>query len=49
MMTNSYIGLVERNGLEDKVYPAVRRGVQDKVILIIIDKMLWYLIGCTLP
>ncbi len=31
-MTNSYMGLaydIERNGLEDKAYPAVRRHVQD--------------------
>ncbi len=31
-MTNSYMGLaydIERNGLEDKAYPAVRRDVQD--------------------
>ncbi len=31
-MTNSYMGLaydIERNGLEDKAYPAVRRYVQD--------------------
>ena len=37
-MTNSYMGLaydIERNGLEDKAYPAVRRHVQD------IGKMLW--------
>ncbi len=31
-MTNSYMGLaydIERNGLEDKAYPAVKRDVQD--------------------
>ncbi len=31
-MTNSYMGLaydIERNGLEDKAYPVVRRHVQD--------------------
>ncbi len=33
-MTNSYMGLaydIERNGLEDKAYPAVRRDVQDNI------------------
>ncbi len=32
MTNNSYMGLaydIERNGLEDKAYPAVRRDVQD--------------------
>ncbi len=32
VITNSYLGLaydIERNGLEDKAYPAVRRDVQD--------------------
>ncbi len=32
VMTNSYMGLtydMERNGLENKAYPAVRRHVQD--------------------
>ncbi len=32
VITNSYMGLaydIERNGLEDKAYPAVRRHVQD--------------------
>ncbi len=38
-MTNNYMGLaydIERNGLEDKAFPAVRRDVQDigKVIII---------------
>ncbi len=31
-MTNSYTGLaydIERNGLEDEAYPAVRKDVQD--------------------
>ncbi len=40
-MTNSYTGLaydIERNGLEDKAYPAVRRHVHD--IGKYIDKML---------
>ncbi len=33
-MTNGYMGLVydiEKNGLEDKAYPAVRRFVQDNI------------------
>ncbi len=35
VMTNSYMGLaydIERNGLEDEAYPAVRRHVQDIAI-----------------
>ena len=38
-MTNSYMGLaydIERNGLKDKAYPAVRRRVQDNIGIIIL-------------
>ncbi len=43
-INTSYMGLaydIERSGLEDKAYPAVRTHVQDIGKYIASDKMLW--------